>query len=188
VLGLDEVGRGCVAGPIVAAAVFITKETITRLENRVMDSKKMAEIERYGLASYLRQNLVHNIAVRSADFVNKHGIQAANMDIFFELIVTCGRNNPQIMSLIDGTQAPKGLSVPVTTIKKGESLSVAIAAASIIAKSHRDAHMKALGQQWPAYGFENHKGYGTAQHTAALRKHGLLPGIHRTMFCTSLLS
>lgn len=182
ICGMDEVGRGCVAGPMCIAAILVTPDTIDNLENCVRDSKQMTENARRHIAHALRQ-LPHAYFLKTAQEIDSNGINPCNVQAFQEgaqWARSTGHGKGRI--LVDGNLKGDDLECLV----KGEDLSTAIAAASILAKTYRDQLMETLAQDHPEYGFEKHKGYGTPNHLAMIRKNGLVEGIHRLSFLTRL--
>jgi ribonuclease HII len=190
ILGLDEVGRGCVAGPIYAAGVVIKKETIGLLKNRVCDSKILAEKLRDSAHQHITENLPYFLAFKDAHQIDSEGIQDCNKTIFLNLVqqaLDSGIKSDKLLVLIDGNldfDIPPGFP-EIRSLIKGESKSVAIAAASITAKVFRDRLMTKLHTAHPVYGFDEHKGYGTPKHLAAIRTHGMSIE-HRKTFLTRI--
>lgn len=175
VAGVDEVGRGCLAGPIVAAAVVFQKyEKIINKLSDINDSKVLTAIKREELSRLIKKKaFAFGIGVVEVHEINKFGIGAANIMAFKRALDTI----PGIdFVLIDGRKF-RGFEYPFRCLEKGESKSISIAAASIIAKVYRDDLMVKLGQEVDsAYAFENNKGYACDQHCQALRTLG--PTIH----------
>lgn len=197
IVGMDEVGRGCVAGPISASAVCCDVGSILLLGDKVRDSKLLTELKRIKLHKDILSLLPTRTVHVNAGYIDDNGINAANLLAF--LLLTTGCQHPQasvmetgvwpktdIRFLIDG-ESYKELP-QAKFFQKGEGKYATIAAASIIAKVARDQLMHELSKQNPDYGFDSHKGYGTAQHTQAIRRHGRLKAIHRQQFVDSLLS
>lgn len=172
--GVDEVGRGPLAGPVVAAAVIIEKPI-----PGVKDSKKLTAKQRASLAQIIQQEAIAyaygRAEVEEIDSLNIHHATLLAMQRAIQALPLC----PHII-LIDGLFAPN-VSIPCQTIVKGDGLIYQISAASIIAKVWRDTEMERMDELYPGYGFAQHKGYGTAQHRHALEKLGLCP-IHRKSF------
>lgn len=184
ILGIDEVGRGCIAGPIMAAGVVVSVSNIKLLENKVCDSKKLSEKKRPNIAKSLIQNFDYFLAQKSAHQIDCNGIQSCNTEIFKNIIEQFEQSYPNSNSiiLVDGT-------IPINKVQslvKGESISVSIAAASIIAKVMRDNIMTKLENEFPVYGFKNHKGYGTKFHLEAISKHGITIE-HRKSFLSNYI-
>lgn len=174
IAGVDEAGRGPLAGPIVAAAVILRKP-IARLN----DSKRLSESDRRALSGYILsgEHMVGVASVSPGD-IDAHGIQQANYRVMREAIVAL-RQTPDFV-LVDGF-ALSGISQPVMRVIKGDARSLNIAAASIVAKVTRDEMLLELDKRYPEYGFANHKGYGTREHLEAIRRFGPCPE-HRLSF------
>ncbi|MDQ6629265.1 MAG: ribonuclease HII [Pseudomonadota bacterium] len=165
--GVDEVGRGPLAGPVVAAAVILDdKRTIRGLN----DSKLLQAEERERLDVEIRRKAVcFFIAEASVEEIDRINILRAALLAMRRAVEGLGQQ-PCIV-LVDGNQRPE-LTMAVRTVVGGDAKVRAISAASIIAKVHRDRLLKALHDEHPQYGFDGHKGYSTPEHLAALRKHG----------------
>lgn len=176
VAGVDEVGRGALAGPIVAAAAMLPRGEIIP---GVRDSKKLSAEQREAFYERIIETAVcwHVARVEHSE-IDKFGIQWANMRVL-ELAVRGLSPIPDYV-LSDAFHI-KALEIPHVAITKGDSLSLSIAAASIVAKVTRDRIMCEYHELYPQYGYEQHKGYGTPSHLAALEKFGASP-IHRTCF------
>lgn len=182
VAGVDEAGRGPLAGPVVAAAVVFDPEYLQREQHGALqlltDSKKVTPRRRDLFFELLTSSSAVTIGVSE--------VNAAEIDQINILRAThqaMARALAQVASelaLVDGLPVP-GLPCPSRAIVKGDSKSLSIAAASIIAKVTRDRMMQVLHEEYPAYGFARHKGYGTAAHLTALRDHGATPH-HRQSF------
>jgi ribonuclease HII len=176
ICGVDEAGRGPWAGPVVAAAVILDN---SRLLRGIDDSKKLTE---------MRREALYDLIIESALSFAIHSVEAAEIDQINILNATHlamskaveGLQRPPRLALIDGNRAPK-LLCETRTLVKGDSLSLTIAAASILAKVTRDRLMLKAASQYPHYGFERHKGYGVPTHAAALQKYGPCP-LHRMSF------
>lgn len=176
ICGVDEAGRGPLAGPVCAAAVILPKH----LEiPGLTDSKKLTDKKRRELFPLIQEQAVaYGIGLSSQEEIDDINILQATflaMERALSQLDVC----PD-MVLIDGNRE-RDFGVPVQTVIKGDSLSANIAAASILAKVTRDNLMMELAQQYPQYGFEIHKGYGTKAHYEALRQYGASP-IHRRSF------
>jgi ribonuclease HII len=184
VAGIDEVGRGPWAGPVLAAAVIIDAASVSPdLLCRIDDSKKLSAARREAVAAAL-----HEAAQTGAVEI---GIGAASVveidrDNILRATFTAMRRAlhrlaiPPVAVLVDGNKAPD-FGIPCRTLVKGDQLSLSIAAASIVAKVARDALMTELGRRYPEYGFHRNAGYGTAQHAEALSHHGVTAH-HRRSF------
>jgi len=184
VVGIDEAGRGPLAGPVVAAAVlfqcdFIEREYPTSLA-LLTDSKKLSEARRDSFFEQLQSSDAVEIGVGIADVEEIDAINILRATHVAMRRAVEGVSPSPDHILVDGLPVP-GLPVPSTAIIKGDGLSLSIAAASIIAKVTRDRMMKALDAVYPEYGFARHKGYGTQAHVQALLEYGPTP-IHRMSF------
>lgn len=176
IAGIDEAGRGPLAGPVVAAAVILRPE---QMINGVNDSKQLSEKRREQLFNLIMdQALAVGVGLADAATVDRINILQATRQAMLEAIQTLPEH-PDCL-LIDGITTIAS-QLPQQTIKQGDCRSASIAAASIIAKVTRDRMMLEYDQLYPAYGFARHKGYGSALHLAALRQHGPCP-IHRLTF------
>jgi len=176
VAGVDEAGRGPLAGPVVAAAVILDDLKPIKGLN---DSKKLTAKQRDKLYDEIRAKaLCCSIAQASVDEIDQINILQATM-LAMKRAVEGLRLKPAKV-LVDGNRLPV-LDVLAEAIVRGDALVPCISAASILAKVHRDRGCMQLHQQYPLYGFDAHKGYGTAQHLAALRSHGACPE-HRRSF------
>lgn len=174
--GVDEAGRGPLAGPVVAAAVILPPGVSLPGLN---DSKKLSPSRRERLAAEIRASaLVWAIAEASASEIDEWNILRATLRAMARAVAALPLVPDEV--LVDGNRAPT-LEVPVRTIIGGDALEPAIMAASILAKTHRDARLVALDRRYPGYGFARHKGYGTAAHLAALACLGPCPE-HRRSF------
>ncbi|MBK9443836.1 MAG: ribonuclease HII [Comamonadaceae bacterium] len=176
IAGVDEAGRGPLAGPVVAAAVILDDlQPIVGLD----DSKVLSEKKRERLFDEIRARaLCFCIAQASVEEIDSLNILQATL-LAMRRAVEGLRLAPKLV-LVDGNRVPT-LPMSCEAIVKGDSLVAAISAASILAKVTRDRWCREVDLQYPAYGFAQHKGYGTAQHLAALKAHGASPQ-HRTSF------
>ena len=176
ICGVDEAGRGPLAGPVCAAAVILPKGLMLPGLN---DSKKLTDKKRRELFPVIKeQAIVYGIGLASHEEIDQINIlQATYLAMERALQQLEGKAD---FALIDGNRA-KDFGLPVRTVVKGDCLSASIAAASILAKVTRDDIMLEIAKQYPEYGFEVHKGYGTKAHYEALRAHGHSP-IHRMSF------
>ncbi len=180
IAGLDEAGRGCLAGPVVAAAVILplAPDTPDRFAG-VNDSKQLTEQTRERLYTVIMQNAVAvGVGIGTVELIDKRNILIATKHAMQEALHALSPA-PQAL-LLDALRLPD-INLPQRDLIKGDSRSLSIAAASIIAKVTRDRMMYILHQEYPAYGFDQHKGYGTAAHLTALRTHGATPH-HRYSF------
>lgn len=182
ICGVDEAGRGPLAGPVFAAAVVLrTGENIEGLN----DSKKISEKKRELIFDEIRSYAVdYSISFATEEEIERLNILNATF-LAMKRSIEGLKVKPQI-SLIDGNRVPKDLSVPAKAIIKGDSLSASIAAASILAKVSRDRFMREISKIYPEYGFEKHKGYGTKMHIESLLKYGPCK-IHRRSFLNKIL-
>jgi ribonuclease HII len=176
IAGVDEVGRGPLAGAVVAAAVILDpRKPIKGLK----DSKQLSEKKRESLAEIIKQQALCYAFGRAEHYeIDELNILQASL-LAMQRAVTALTIQPQHV-LVDGIHAPK-LICPVTAIIRGDQTEPAISAASIIAKVLRDAEMIAYHELYPQYGFDEHKGYPTKKHYQALKEHGPCP-IHRRSF------
>ncbi|MFT5128966.1 MAG: ribonuclease HII [Rhodothermales bacterium] len=177
VAGIDEAGRGPLAGPVVAAAVWLAPGM--RIDG-VNDSKQLSQTKRESLYDLLiaHDDVCYAIAVVDANEVDRINILQAT---YVAMRRAASALDPAAdFLLVDGRPVPK-LPLPSRSIIKGDAKSASIAAASILAKVHRDALMRAYDVEFPGYGFAKHKGYGTAVHLEALTRQGACP-IHRRSF------
>lgn len=176
ICGVDEAGRGPLAGPVCAAAVILPPDAELPGLN---DSKKLSEKKRELLFPLIQQQAVAwSVAFASVDEIEELNILRATFLAMNRAIA--GLDPKPDLALIDGNQN-REISMPSRTVVHGDARCACIAAASILAKVSRDRLMKELAAQYPQYGFEKHKGYGTVQHYAALREYGPCP-IHRKSF------
>lgn len=176
VCGVDEAGRGPLAGPVCAAAVILPPHLQIPGLN---DSKKLTDKRRRELMPVIKeQALAYGIAFATHEEIDQINILQATY-LAMERALAQLNIKPDI-ALIDGNRA-KDFGLPVKTVVHGDSLSASIAAASVLAKVTRDDLMLTMAEEYPQYGFEIHKGYGTKAHYAALTAHGPSP-IHRMTF------
>jgi ribonuclease HII len=177
ICGVDEAGRGPLCGAVVAAAVILDP---ARPIAGLADSKKLSARRREQLAVQIRaQALAWSIAEATVAEIDTLNILHATMLAMRRAVE--GLSLVPAEALIDGNRVPSGLACPARAIVKGDALEPAISAASILAKTHRDAQLAELDQRYPDYGFAQHKGYPTATHLAALARLGPTPA-HRRSF------
>lgn len=182
IAGVDEAGRGPLAGPVYVAAVILDP---SREIEGLTDSKKLTEKKREKLFDHICSTAIaYHIEFATVDEIEQYNIWGATSLAMCRAVAAL--QVVPALALIDGNLTPEGMPVPTRTVVKGDNLSASIAAASILAKVSRDRYMKILDPQFPAYGFANHKGYGTAAHIAAIREHGVLP-IHRKSFLKKIV-
>ena len=186
VLGLDEAGRGCLAGPVVAACVWINQELFPKeLLVQINDSKKLSEIKRNKIFSEL-QKLDKSVFMFeyqeiSSEIIDEINILQASllaMGKAYQKLLPRLFNKP-VISLVDGNQSPD--IHPCQTIIAGDAKSYSIATASIIAKVKKDELLNKIAEKYPMYNFEKNKGYGTKSHLEALGKYGISP-FHRKSY------
>jgi ribonuclease HII len=178
VAGVDEVGRGCFAGPVVAAAVILSKDF--PLEHKLNDSKKLTAKRRKELDVVIRERaLAYSISEISVPIINEVGIGRAAQQAFHKAVTSLDPLPEHI--LIDAFPITTISREQQTPIIRGDQISVTIAAASIIAKVFRDALMEKLSEKYAVYDFMTNKGYGTKKHREAIQIHGL-SDLHRTSF------
>ncbi len=176
IAGVDEVGRGPLAGPVVAAAVILNPQDIPEGLN---DSKKLTAKRRAALDVALRDRAEFAVAEASVAEIDEINILRAS-HLAMERAVAALSPAPDYL-LIDGNMIPRGLKTPAQAVVKGDARSVSIAAASILAKNWRDQLMVDLAQQHPGYGWETNAGYPSKQHRDALQNLGVTPH-HRRSF------
>ncbi|MGR3540492.1 MAG: ribonuclease HII [Hasllibacter sp.] len=165
IMGIDEAGRGPIAGPVVAAAVILDPEAIPE---GLDDSKRLSPARRAALRAEIESTASFGIGVIGVETIDRVNILQAT----FLAMREAAKGLMADLALVDGRMTPPGLNCPATGIVKGDARSVSIAAASILAKEHRDAIMRALAQQDPRFNWGENKGYPTAQHRRALLQHG----------------
>lgn len=176
VCGIDEAGRGPLAGPVVAAAVILDQ---ARPIPGLNDSKKLSEKKRVALAELIRERAIAwAVAEASVEEIDRINILQASLLAMQRAVA--GLIVRPTGALVDGNRCPK-LEIPTEAIIQGDGKIASIAAASILAKTVRDAGMRVLNAQYPQYGFDRHMGYPTAAHFKALEEHGASP-VHRRSF------
>lgn len=179
--GVDEVGRGCLFGPVVAAAVILPASAIAGLKAEgLTDSKKLSPDQRDRLNDLIRsQATTWALGISSVAEIDRINILQASL---LAMTRALQKLEPHPLAcLVDGNRLIPNLPYPQRTVVGGDALEPAIAAASIIAKVWRDRLIIRLGDRYPGYGFERHKGYGTQQHRKAIAELGLTP-LHRLSF------
>lgn len=177
--GVDEVGRGPLAGPVTAAAVIIPPEVRGMdFMREITDSKKLTAKKRDALCALIKEYCIWSIASASVQEIDEFNILRAAF-LAMNRAVSNLSMKPEF-ALVDGHILPQ-LPCPAQCLKKGDSLSVSIAAASIIAKVHRDREMEALAKEFPYYGWEKNAGYGTKKHMEGMERHGITAH-HRLSF------
>lgn len=181
VCGVDEAGRGPLAGPVCAAAVVFPDDV--QIEG-INDSKKLSEKKREALYDTIREKaLAFGIAFATVEEIEEFNILNATYIAMNRAIEQLG--DKVDFALIDGNRIPKDIKVECETVVKGDAKSMSIAAASILAKVTRDRLLLEYDERFPEYGFKKHKGYGTAEHMAAIRTYGACE-IHRPSFLKKL--
>lgn len=179
IIGIDEAGRGPLAGPVVAAACFIPPSLVQNFTD-VNDSKKLTEAKREVLFQRLHENgALFGLGFASAKEIDDLNILQATF-LAMRRAVKRLENLPHALVLVDGPYAIPQLQLLQRPIVDGDAKSLAIAAASILAKVTRDHYMQQLESLYPGYDFAGHKGYGTAKHLEALKKLGPCPEHRRT--------
>jgi ribonuclease HII len=191
-VGIDEAGRGPLAGPVVAAAAayrdqasFAVAEELEKKFTFIRDSKTLSEKKREEMYDFIREHFYVGIGIVTAETIDRINILQATFlamkEAVSDLRKTLGGAGMELLLLVDGNQEIPNLSVAQETVVGGDAAVRSIAAASIIAKVTRDRMMLGYDAAYPAYGFAKHKGYGTKQHMDALRRIGACP-IHRMSF------
>ncbi|PCH82626.1 MAG: ribonuclease HII [Hyphomicrobiales bacterium] len=171
VAGVDEAGRGPLAGPVVVAAVILDPENIP---DGLDDSKKLPRAKREHLFEEIMQTAIVSIVSACPEKIDHLNIRGATLWAMAKSVTALAIKPAHI--LVDGRDVPPPLTGRATSLIKGDSRSSSIAAASIVAKVTRDRQMILLGEHFPQYGFEQNKGYGTRQHRNAIKTHG--PTLH----------
>lgn len=175
--GCDEAGRGCLAGPVFAAAVILPKYFCCEELN---DSKQLTEKQRYQLRPYIEENaLAWAVGIVDNKEIDKINILNASF-LAMQRAVAALKLQPEHL-LIDGNRFCKNGKIPYTCVVKGDGKLMPIAAASILAKTYRDDYMAALHTEYPLYDWNNNKGYPTKKHRSAISKYGATP-YHRMSF------
>ena len=174
--GVDEVGRGCLAGPVFAAAVILNNNIDIK---DIKDSKKISFKKRILLSEYIKKNSVYALGSATVKEIDKINILNASLLSMKRALIKL-KTKPYV-AYIDGLFAPKNLSIKCKTFVKGDSKITCIAAASIIAKVSRDLFMIKLAKKYPKYGWNKNFGYGTTNHLQGLKKYGITKH-HRKKF------
>lgn len=175
--GCDEAGRGCLAGPVFAAAVILPPDFKSELLN---DSKQLSEKNRYALRPLIEQEAIAwGIGVVTAPEIDAINILKASFLAMHRAIDQL-KVQPQAL-LIDGNRFTPYKEIPFTCMVKGDGRFLSIAAASILAKTYRDDYMLQLAEEYPSFGWQQNKGYPTRAHREAISKHGITP-YHRKTF------
>ena len=174
--GVDEVGRGCLAGPVFAAAVMLNKNINTK---DIQDSKKISFKKRIILSNYIKKNSIYAVGSASVEEINKLNILNASL-LSMRRAIKKLKYKPSIV-YIDGLFIPKNLNIKCKTFIRGDEKITSIAAASILAKTTRDLFMIKLSKIYPNYYWNKNFGYGTADHLRGLKKFGVTKH-HRKKF------
>ena len=174
--GCDEAGRGCLAGPVFAAAVILPPDYASVLLN---DSKQLTERQRYGLRPVIeRDALAYAVGVVDAAEIDDINILNASIKAMHKALDGLSLRPEHI--IVDGNRFRPYGQTPYTTVVKGDGKYLSIAAASILAKTYRDDFMDAIAAEYPAYGWKCNKGYPTKAHREAIRQYGITPYHRRT--------
>ncbi|MBQ9314368.1 MAG: ribonuclease HII [Clostridia bacterium] len=182
IAGIDEAGRGPLAGPVVAAAVILPKGILIEGVN---DSKKVSEKKREILYdTIIEKSIAWGVGIKDNNVIDEINILEATRLAMHEAIENL-QVKPNFI-FIDAEKKVNTNGIPYLPIIKGDALSISIAAASIIAKVTRDRMMRKYDKQYPEYGFEKHKGYGTKVHVEAIKSNGITP-IHRKSFLKNIV-
>ena len=183
ICGIDEAGRGPLAGPVVVASVILPKDSMIEGVN---DSKKISESKREKLYDKIMEEaLSYGIGIIYQEEIDEINILQATKKALTEAVGAM-EIHPNVI-LVDALTGIDTLGIPYKSIIKGDAKSYSIAAASIIAKVTRDRIMREWNEIYPEYGFAGHKGYGTAKHIQAIKQYGICP-IHRKTFCKNFIS
>lgn len=182
ICGVDEAGRGPLAGPVCAAAVILPLDTEIPGLN---DSKKLSEKKREQLFDVITEKaLSYCVAYGTLEEIEEFNILEATFLAMNRAIG--GLKLKPDFALIDGNRVPKGIKIPCETVVKGDAKSMSVAAASVLAKVSRDRLMLEYDEKYPLYDFKKHKGYGTKEHTELIKKYGPCE-IHRLSFLKNIL-
>lgn len=182
ICGVDEAGRGPLAGPVCAAAVILPEGAVIE---GLDDSKKLTEKKRERLYDIIRTTAVaYSVAYGTLEEIETVNILEATYLAMNRAIK--GLPVKPDFALIDGNRVPRGIKIPCETIVKGDSKSMSVAAASVLAKVTRDRLMLEYDEKYPEYNFKKHKGYGTKEHTELIRQYGPCE-IHRLSFLKNIL-
>ena len=182
ICGVDEAGRGPLCGPVAAAAVIMPKGSCIEGVN---DSKKLTEKKREALYEQIvKEAIAYHVCLIDNEEIDEINILNATLKAMETAIN--GLSPKADFALIDGNRVPRGISIPCETVVKGDSHSMSIAAASILAKVARDRLMMEYDEKYPQYNFKKHKGYGTKEHTNLIIEHGPSK-IHRLSFLKNIV-
>jgi ribonuclease HII len=185
VAGADEAGRGCLAGPLVAAAVLLDYEGLSHSDRRALsglhDSKQLTEERRLEMyPCVLRAAARVSVVVRCPAGIDRRGLHVTNVEALALALERLEPPEGEAISLVDGFRLP-GCAVPHRRVVKGDATSAAIAAASVVAKVTRDRYMREVAHLHPGWGFDEHVGYSTPEHRQAIEEIGISP-LHRRSF------
>lgn len=182
ICGVDEAGRGPLAGPVCAAAVILPAGAVIE---GLDDSKKLTEKKRERLYDIIKQTAVaYSVAYGTLEEIETVNILEATYLAMNRAIE--GLSVKPDFALIDGNRVPRGIKIPCETVVKGDSKSMSVAAASVLAKVTRDRLMLEYDKKYPEYNFKKHKGYGTKEHTELIKQYGPCE-IHRLSFLKNIL-
>ena len=182
ICGVDEAGRGPLAGPVCAAAVILPEGVVIE---GLDDSKKLTEKKREKLYDIIKETAVaYSVAYGTLEEIETVNILEATYLAMNRAIE--GLTVKPDFALIDGNRVPRGIKIPCETVVKGDSRSMSIAAASVLAKVTRDRLMLEYDKKYPEYNFKKHKGYGTKEHTELIKQYGPCE-IHRLSFLKNIL-
>ena len=182
ICGVDEAGRGPLAGPVCAAAVILPEGAVIE---GLDDSKKLTEKKREKLYDIIKETAVaYSVAYGTLEEIETVNILEATYFAMNRAIE--GLNVKPDFALIDGNRVPRGIKIPCEAIVKGDSKSMSVAAASVLAKVTRDRLMLEYDKKYPEYNFKKHKGYGTKEHTELIKQYGPCK-IHRLSFLKNIL-
>lgn len=182
IAGLDEVGRGSFAGPVVTGAVILPPDFTSEL---IKDSKLLTETQRKTAFKLIIDNaLAYSVEASSAQYINEHGINPSTFEAMHKCVDTLSLKPDYL--LIDGTQWESYKDIPYECVTKGDNTYLCIAAAAILAKVRRDDYMKEVAKLHPHYNFEGSKGYYCKKHGEGILKHGVTR-YHRTQYVNTWL-
>ena len=181
IVGADEAGRGALAGPVVVGACTIPLSSFSVI---IRDSKILSPIQRETSFQWITEHCSYGVGLADAIFIDTYGILEATQFAIDQAMIEIQKFTKPTYILMDGRDC-FWFNYPNSKIIRGDSSEVCIAAASIIAKVTRDRLMSDFAKEFPQYGFEIHKGYGTAAHFAAIEKYGLCP-LHRKTFLKNI--
>ncbi|PWT99508.1 MAG: ribonuclease HII [Candidatus Melainabacteria bacterium] len=193
IIGVDEVGRGCLAGPVTAAAVCLpvvrTRTNLSRSLSELNDSKQLNAEQRERLSLIIREHAFWAIEEASVEEIDRLNIVRASLTAMQRAVhrLLASVTTSNVLVIVDGHLKIPDLGHPQIVVVKGDGLSASIAAASVIAKVHRDGFMSSLADSLPAYGWQKNKGYGSKTHRQAIVNHGLTSW-HRKAFIARMMA